>query len=456
MRTIPALVLAGLLALSLHCTNALGAPETGWWWNPGESGRGFFVESDGEITFIGAYLYDADGNARWLVSGSPNSDPYNYSGELFSLRSGQTLFGNYVAPVGRDNVGTITVRFTDDTHGVVTWPGGTVAIERQIFRGPETPAFQPVTGWWWNPDESGTGFSLEVQGNNLFVVGFMYEEVTGRPVWYFSAGPMASPTRYQGRILQFANGQTIDGPYRPPNTPVEIGTLDIEFTASDAATLTFTESAPASAAGFNARPIVQQAKKNTRTVQPQFPKAPLKYEGQFVITLTVAVGATANETFSGTMMWEKDLTKRYNFPVYFPVSGSLQVTYKAEVSNSVGATCDQNGVRVFDAASLKNNLALSLAPLGQEFIYDLEFKGLGRDNLGPALDVQVTTTCYLNGSVIGQFTNPQALGEWSVTGTIRDQVRSPLNVKVKNAFYENVSKVQNGNFLTGTVDFVPR
>ncbi|MCM2326529.1 MAG: hypothetical protein NDI88_01435, partial [Lysobacter sp.] len=32
----------------------------------------------------------------------------------------------------------------------------------------------PETGWWWNPAEDGRGFSLEVQGNNIFFAAFLY------------------------------------------------------------------------------------------------------------------------------------------------------------------------------------------------------------------------------------------------------------------------------------------
>src|SRR5262249_53017901 len=80
--------LAGALAMSLlsltpfPCSDAVAAPETGWWWNPAESGRGYFVESQGGITYMAVYLYADDGRARWLVAGGPNDDPYHYAGRL--------------------------------------------------------------------------------------------------------------------------------------------------------------------------------------------------------------------------------------------------------------------------------------------------------------------------------------------------------------------------------------
>ena len=73
----------------------------------------------------------------------------------------QSLFGNYVAPGDAISAGRISVHFSDDTHGTVTWPGGVVAIEREIYGSGDAP-FQPFSGWWWNPSESGSGYSVEV------------------------------------------------------------------------------------------------------------------------------------------------------------------------------------------------------------------------------------------------------------------------------------------------------
>lgn len=266
------------------CSAAQAAPQTGWYWNPNESGRGFFVESHDGVTFIGAYAYDPDGHATWYVAGGLNDDPYNYTGPLYNKSNGETLFGAYAPPGDANIVGTLSVSFSDDTHGTITWPGGTVAIERQIFGGTDAP-FQPFSGWWWNPDESGSGYSVELQGNNLFLVGFMYDD-GGRPVWYYSAGPMTDPTTYQGDVLQFANGQIMGGPYHPPGLPTKVATLDIEFTATNAATLTFTEPSASVASSLRAK---AGGRSSTRPVQPQIPKVetfpyPLNYKGAFVFT----------------------------------------------------------------------------------------------------------------------------------------------------------------------------
>ena len=57
----------------------------------------------------------------------------------------------------------------------------------------------PESGWWWNPGQSGRGFSIEIQGDSMFVAGYFYEN-DGHPTWLASAGPMQGEMAYQGRL----------------------------------------------------------------------------------------------------------------------------------------------------------------------------------------------------------------------------------------------------------------
>jgi hypothetical protein len=238
----PLRVLATVLVALALCNSARADPEVGWWWNPDESGRGFFIESQGGIVFLAGYFYESGGRATWLVAGGANSDPYSYDGRLLHVTGGQTLFGDYQPPASPTDAGPVSLRFTDDQHGTLTWPGGTIAIERDYFGAPgDTETFQPESGWWWNAAESGRGYSIEVQGNVLFAVAFMYDDA-GNPVWYWSAGPLSTPTHYDGQWLQFANGQTLGGPYKPPTSPVQVGRLIIDFTSVGEAVVTSTDS----------------------------------------------------------------------------------------------------------------------------------------------------------------------------------------------------------------------
>lgn len=212
--------------------------QSGWWWNPNESGRGFSIEVSQNTLFMAGYLYDSSGRATWYTSAGPITNNTLYQGVLQSFGNGQTLSGLYKPySLTNPNAGNVTIQFSDATHGTLTWPGGTIPIERYVF-GAGASSFQPESGWWWNESESGRGFTLEVQGNKLFIGGYMYDD-PGNPIWYISAGNMTSATLYQGQWEQYANGQTLTGLYQKPDqVNGNVGSITVNFTSRSTATLT--------------------------------------------------------------------------------------------------------------------------------------------------------------------------------------------------------------------------
>ncbi len=216
------------------------SPQNGWWWNPAENGRGFFIERQGGNLFFAAYLYATDGSPLWTISAGPLTSSSTYNGTLQTFTGGQTLTGPYRSPAAGPSLDTLTLQFFDARHGLLTWIGGSVPIERFDYAGLGSPAIAsaPQNGWWWNAAESGRGFSLEVQGATLFVAGYMYDS-TGFPVWYVSVGTLSAAGTYQGTWMQFANGQTITGAYRPPTlVNANAGALTVQFADAQNATLT--------------------------------------------------------------------------------------------------------------------------------------------------------------------------------------------------------------------------
>lgn len=209
-------------------------PQTGWWWNPAESGRGFFIEQRGGNLFMAGYLYETDGRATWFTAGGPALNGA-FVGAMTTFRGGQTLTGNYVAPAPGASPGSLTLRFTAPDRATLDWPGGRTSLERFVFG--SGAAALPESGWWWNPSESGRGFSIETQGNAIFLAGFMYD-AAGNPVWYTGQGTVAN-NAYAGSWQQFANGQSLAGAYR---TPIlldgNVGALTLVFTGPRSANLT--------------------------------------------------------------------------------------------------------------------------------------------------------------------------------------------------------------------------
>lgn len=217
-------------------------PETGWWWNKNEPGRGFSIEAQGNRLFMAGYLYDTTGRSTWMVSGGLTSmDGSFFRGDLQAYSGGQTLTGTYKAPAAPTTLGQVTLTFTDARTGTLVWPGGTVAIERFSIAPPTSAAkfsFVPENGWWWNPAESGRGYFMEFANNSAFIAGYMYNDL-GSPLWY-AGGSAAMPnaTSFQAPWDQYAGGQTLTGAYRAATLGASPGALGIQFQSATSATLT--------------------------------------------------------------------------------------------------------------------------------------------------------------------------------------------------------------------------
>lgn len=234
---------SGMLNAGAAVATASGqiTPQTGWWWNPSQNGRGFMIEKRGGNLFMASYLYETDGRASWYASGGAMGAS-SYQGVLSAYGGGQTLTGAYVPPVSLGSAGSISLQLTSATSGTLTWPGGTIPVERfnivanGINAAPA--AFQPESGWWWNSAESGRGFGLEIQGGTLFMAGYMYD-TQGNPIWYSSSGAMTTSSSYTGAWVQWANGQSLSGSYKAPIIAnANVGNVSLQFTSTTSAIMT--------------------------------------------------------------------------------------------------------------------------------------------------------------------------------------------------------------------------
>jgi hypothetical protein len=140
--------------------------------------------------------------------------------------------------------GTPTVNIGGTTFYVGYGPSATAMINNGINRSALTvPGSQvckpeaPKTGWWWNPDEDGRGFSVEVRGNNIFFAAFLYD-VTGRSTWYVATGPVSlDGSLYNGPLYGAKGGQTLGGAY--PGRPAlsDEGPITLAFSNASTGTM---------------------------------------------------------------------------------------------------------------------------------------------------------------------------------------------------------------------------
>ncbi len=228
---------------SLTCQPS--APQTGWWWNPLEDGRGFSIEKRGNNLFFAAFLYDISGRSNWYVSSGPVSlDGSLYNGDLLGASGGQTLGGPYTRFPTLASAGAMTMTFNNESTGTIVWPGGTVPIQRFniVPNGLTAPpvAGTPESGWWWNEQEAGRGFFMEWQNGTLDIAGYMYDDA-GNPVWYLTVGGTSTtnPQNFTGTWWSYGGGQTLTGPWRQNSrTDSNVAPLSITFSAPDTALMT--------------------------------------------------------------------------------------------------------------------------------------------------------------------------------------------------------------------------
>jgi hypothetical protein len=140
----------------------------------------------------------------------------------------------YAPGVGMIRVhdGTDTAELTGySIPGAVAQPGG----------GAAPIAFMPFAGLWWNPDESGTGYNIQMQHGVMVATIFSYT-AAGDPVWYYAFGPLANAgndVAVTGSLDKYHNGQCATCTYRPPTAMGSDGAFTITFTSPTAATVQF-------------------------------------------------------------------------------------------------------------------------------------------------------------------------------------------------------------------------
>lgn len=104
-------------------------------------------------------------------------------------------------------------------------------------------AFTPESGWWWNPDEPGYGFAIEVQDKFIFMAAYTYA-ASGSPrpaKWYAAQGEMQRYDTFQTATFYTAqNGTCLGCPFTQNQIAAENpGTIRIEFDTETTATLTW-------------------------------------------------------------------------------------------------------------------------------------------------------------------------------------------------------------------------
>ena len=113
------------VSASFAADSASVIPETGFWYNAAEGGRGYVIEVHGATLFVGGFMYDASGKAIWYASGPGAITGATYTGGWSQYANGQTLTGSYKAStILPASAGSITLVFLTPTSATLTLPDG--------------------------------------------------------------------------------------------------------------------------------------------------------------------------------------------------------------------------------------------------------------------------------------------------------------------------------------------
>lgn len=114
---------------------ASGYPQTGWWWNASESGRGYFIEAQNTTMFVSFYMYSASGQATWYVANGAMTSATTFTGTLASYSGGSYFTrSTFTGPTTSATNGTVTIQFSSQTTATMTLPNGSqVALTRYTF-----------------------------------------------------------------------------------------------------------------------------------------------------------------------------------------------------------------------------------------------------------------------------------------------------------------------------------
>jgi hypothetical protein len=110
-------------------------PETGWYWNASQAGRGYAIEVQNGTLFLTMFHYNTDGSPTWNFYTGPIGTNGSFAGDFAGITGGQTLGGAYRSP----NPATLTPgfsgSFTSPCLGTLKFPGNPVqtSITRFAF-----------------------------------------------------------------------------------------------------------------------------------------------------------------------------------------------------------------------------------------------------------------------------------------------------------------------------------
>lgn len=98
----------------------------------------------------------------------------------------------------------------------------------------------PATGLWYNVQNPGRGYGIDIQGDLMIVTTYIYE-TGGDSIWYLSSGTYNHDTGvFTSTYDSYSNGQCFGCPWQQPTVQVgAAGPITITFHTNQSATLSY-------------------------------------------------------------------------------------------------------------------------------------------------------------------------------------------------------------------------
>ena len=97
----------------------------------------------------------------------------------------------------------------------------------------------PITGLWWNQNESGWGANFTEQYDVIFVTLYTYD-ATGNPIWYVASNCAVTGGGCQGDLYKVTGGSMPTVTWNGSNKVVTaVGTMNLAFTDNDTGTMNY-------------------------------------------------------------------------------------------------------------------------------------------------------------------------------------------------------------------------
>jgi hypothetical protein len=225
-------------------TYQIGADTSGAFYDPAQSGHGWFVEALADhAVLVGWYVY-LDGEQRWLTgSGIASGDRVRV--RLTIGANGQFPPNYALASTQLATWGELELRFADNAHATATWitpyPGfnaGQMALTRLTSLAPSdlsSPVGQLTachSGTWYNPSQSGHGLQIQIlgQGASREMLAIWYTYLNGQQRWLLAQGPVQTGATTLAAIT------TTGGDFPPAFNPTQVTTQawgSLQFRAID-------------------------------------------------------------------------------------------------------------------------------------------------------------------------------------------------------------------------------